>query len=189
MNFSPISAQKSYGNINNMGVMAYNGLDNPSFDKYDDKFKNKSEKIYKNHNTALKSISYCDKDRGDSGISQIYFSPDNIKRIQKMIRKEISVKTKGEYKLEEDQDEADLLVAMRAVFYEHCRFLPFQIIRQVKDLNRKTIEYVVPDMITNLKQQYAYIKEINSPLKPIDRPVNVSHAGRKTLPALSTVYF
>jgi hypothetical protein len=178
-----------YINKNNSGVMAFNGQDDPSYEKYDNKFRNKSQKVYKNHNTALKVISYCDKDRGDSGISQIYFSPENMKRIQKMIRKEIYLRTKGKFILDEDQDDADLMVAMRAVYMEYCRFLPYQIIRQVKDLNRKTIEYVVPDMITELKKHYGYIQEINSPLKPIDRPVNVSNAGRKTLPAMSTVYF
>jgi hypothetical protein len=189
MNYSPILSQTSYGNINNNGFTAFNGFDDPSFEKYDDKFKNKSQKVYKNHNTVLKGMAYCDKDRGDSGISEIYFSPENIKRLQKMIRKEVYMRTQGKYRLETDQDEADLLIAMRCVYYEYCRFLPFQVIRQVKNLNRKLIESIVPEMITNLKQQYSYIKEINEPLKPIDRPLNVSNAGRKTLPAMSTIFF
>ena len=189
MNHSPITSRMTYGNINNKGVEAFNGYNDPSYEMYEDKFKNKSQKMYKNHDTALKIISYCDKDRGDSKISEIYFSPENIKRIQKMIKREIHVRTKGQYRLDTDQDEADLIIVMRSTYLEHCRFLPFGIIRQVKDLNRKVIEEIVPSMIGEMKQHYSYIKEINSPIKPIDRPLCVNNAGRRSLPALSTLYF
>ena len=43
-------------------------------------------------------------------------------------------------------------------------------------------------MITEIKQFYGYLKEINEPLKPIDRPINVNNAGRKTLPSLTSVW-
>ena len=188
MNYSPITSRATYGNVNNKGVEAFNGFEDPSFEMYEDKFRNHSTRTYKNHNTALKSISYCDKDRGDNGISEIFFSPENIKRIQKMMKREVYERTNRQFNIG-DQDEADLMVAMRAVYMEHSRFLPFKIISQVKTLNRKLIEYVVPDIVTNVKQHYDYVKEINSPIKPIDRPLNVNHAGRKSLPALSTLYF
>ena len=188
MNYSPVTSRVTYGNVNNKGVEAFNGYEDPSYEMYEDKFRNNSKRVYKNHNTALKTISYCDKDRGDNGISEIYFSPENIKRIQKMLKREVYQRTNGQFSIS-DQDEADLLIAMRAVFLEHCRFLPFKIISQVKNLNNKVIQEIVPDMISNLKQHYDYIKEINSPIKPIARPLNVNHAGRKSLPALSTLYF
>ena len=43
-------------------------------------------------------------------------------------------------------------------------------------------------MITEIKQTYGYIKEINEPIKPIPRPMNVNNAGRKTLPSITTTY-
>ena len=51
---------------------------------------------------------------------------------------------------------------------------------QVKKLNIKVINYLYPDLMTNIKQEYYYVKEINEPLKPIDRPINVSIKGSKT---------
>lgn len=188
MNYSPILSKSTYGTVSNNGLTPFNGVDDPSYEMFEDKFKNNSEKTYKNHNTALKSISYCDKDRGDHGIGEIFFSPENIKRVQKMLKREIYVRTQGKFKIS-DQNEADLLVAMRAVYMEYSRFLPFRIISQVKTLNRKLIEYIAPDIVTNVKQHYDYIKEINSPIKPIDRPLNVNNAGRKSLPSISTLYF
>ncbi len=129
-----------------------------------------------------------DADNVYDNLSKIFFSEKNLKRIQKSIKDEVYKRTKGQYKLNVDQDDSDLTIAMRAVLLEHGRFLPFNIKEQIIDLNNKTVESIIPDMITNLKQAYAYIKEINEPIKPMMRPINVNNAGRRTLPSLTTIY-
>jgi energy-converting hydrogenase A subunit M len=88
--------------------------------------------------------------------------------------------TKGKVRIQVDQDENDLILAMRANFFEHARHLPDNIVRQTKELNDKTIEYIMPDVMTRIKQQYGYMKDINKPLDPIARPVNV-HNGKNIL--------
>jgi hypothetical protein len=130
--------------------------------------------------TATKGI--FDADDLDP-VTKLFFSNKNIKRIQRHIKEEICKRTNGQYRLTEDQDENDLLVAMRAVYLDEngSRYLPYKIVRQVKELNDKVVKYVVPDMIVAIKQYYGYIKEISEPLKPIMRPMNVSSAGRKQL--------
>ena len=149
-------------------------------------FNNKS----KNFNNKLDIISQGICKESDP-VTSLFFSEENIARIQRMIKKDILKKTRGKYKLDEDQDESDLLVAMRAVLFdanEGARYLPFKIKRQVKRLNNNVVEYVVPDMIAAVKQQYGYLKEINQPLQPMMRPMNVNNAGRKTLPSLFNIY-
>ena len=124
-------------------------------------------------------------------VVQLFFSEKNINTIQKLIKKEIKTRTKGKYILEDNQDESDLTVAMRAVMFDSdrgARYLPDNIEKQVSVLNYSVIQYVVPDMIEAIKQYYGYIKEINEPLKPIMRPLNVNSAGRKTLPSVTTIY-
>lgn len=121
-------------------------------------------------------------------VGRIFFSNDNLKRIQNMIKKEVGIRTNNVFKLDEEQDYNDLVIAMKAVYYEHNRFVPVEIVRQVKVLNRKLIDYIMPDIITQIKQSYSYIQEINKPLEPITRPLNVNSAGRKSLPALSSVW-
>lgn len=139
----------------------------------------------KNYNnmssTALKGIQI------NSELSKLYFSDDNIKRIQRMIRKEIYRRTNGEFRLDIDQELRDVFIAMRAVYMEHARFLPGQIVRQVKRLNLKVIDEIVPGMITSIRQDYGYQKEINKPLTMIPLPINVNNAGRRTLPSVTTV--
>jgi hypothetical protein len=123
----------------------------------------------------------------DSKLAQLYFSKENIRRLQKKIKEEIFYRTKGKFKLEEDQSESDLLVCMRATFWQHGNYFEDKLVRQVKQLNVRTIEYIVPDIITAIKQYYSYIKEINEPLKPIPRALNVNN-GPVQLPSITTIW-
>lgn len=124
----------------------------------------------------------------NSPLSQLYFSKENTSRIQKHIKKEVYKQTNGQYRLDVDQDESDLLIIMRAVFIEQGKYYPNRIVAQVKELNRKTIEYLVPDLITNIKQQHDYIRDINRPINPPNNSLNVSSKGRRTLPSVTTTF-
>lgn len=132
--------------------------------------------------TALKGI------QSESELSKIFFSDDNFKRLQRMIRKEVFDRTNGQFRLDVDQDQNELFITMRAVYLENARFLPSATIRQVKRLNRKVIDSITPGIMTNVKQDYGYLKEINKPLTPIPRPINVNNAGRRTLPSITTAW-
>lgn len=179
MNYSPLTTNQNYKSV-------YPDYDLPTFDKLQEDINQKKNYL----EMALKGDIYkvCEKNKGLDKVAKLFFSEDNINRIQKMIKREIFNKTKGVFRLDINQDETDLIVAMRAVYYEHGRFLPFGIIRQVKELNRNLLDYIIPDIITQIKQSYAYIQEINQPLKPLTRPINVNNAGRKSLPSLSSVW-
>jgi hypothetical protein len=128
-------------------------------------------------NTALKGI------QTDSELSKLFFSDENFKRIQRMIREEIFKRTRGEFRLDVDQDQKDMFLVMRAIYLEHARYLPSQCVRQCKRLNQKVVEEVIPGTLTNIRQDYGYLKEINKPLSPIPRPISVNGAGRRALPS------
>lgn len=120
----------------------------------------------------------------DTELSQLYFSKENIRRIQKAIKKEFYIHTKGQFLLETDQDDNDLIIAMRGVYYTHAKFRPTKLIQQVKQLNMMTVQYILPDMISEAKQEYEYLREINRPLQPLMRPINV-HTGKQILPPMT----
>jgi hypothetical protein len=121
-------------------------------------------------------------------LGEIFFSPDNIKRLQNKIKKSIFIKSNGKYKLQIDQNESDLLVVMRAVYIQDSYNSPYRIIHQVKELNEKVINRILPDMITNIKQNEEYLNIIDKPIDPIPLPVNVSRAGRLSLPSVTTIW-
>lgn len=110
-----------------------------------------------------------------------------MKRIQKKLKLEVYKRTNGQYRLDADQDDSDLLIAMRAVYFEEAKNLPDKVIHQVKILNDHVVERVTPEMITAIKQEYGYLKEINEPLKPMDRSINVN-TGKITLPSITTIW-
>ena len=111
-----------------------------------------------------------------------------MKLIQKKIKEEVEQRTKSQYQLDEDQDESDLTIAMRAVYLDKCKNLVGKAVHQVKLLNQQTVDYIVPDLISNIKQYFGYIKNINQPLQPMMRPMNVNNAGRKLLPSITTLW-
>lgn len=121
-------------------------------------------------------------------LGELYFCIENIQRIQKMIKYEIFKRTKGKYKLEVDQNETDLLVVMRATYISDAENSPYRLVHQVKILNNKTIEKIVPDMISIIKQDEEYINKLDKPIDPIPLPVNVSRAGRLSLPSVTTTF-
>lgn len=130
--------------------------------------------------TALKGL------QAPSELSRLFFSEENIKRIQKKIKRAVLDRTNGKYRLDTDQDVDDIIVCMRSVYIEFGKYQPEQIVRQVKRLNDKVVDETVPSIITNIKQYYGYLADITNPIKPLDRPINVNNAGRRTLPSVTT---
>jgi hypothetical protein len=126
----------------------------------------------------------------NSPVSLLFFSDENMARIQKQIKREVFRLSNGTFKIDDnvDQDEQDLLIAMRYIFIEHAKNLPTHIVKQVKILNRQLLDYIIPDIMTNIKQHYWYLKEISQPIRPLDQPLNVNNKGRRTLPSVTTLW-
>jgi hypothetical protein len=122
-------------------------------------------------------------------LGELFFSKDNINRIQQKIKHEVFIRTNGKYKLEVDQSESDLLIVMRDAYISDAMNNPYKLVHQVKVLNHRVIEKIVPDMISMIKQDDEYIKQLDKPIDPIPLPVNVSKAGRLSLPSVTTIFF
>jgi hypothetical protein len=182
MNYSDINPRISYDKYKPYS----NADENPSFSLYQNHPSSYSTGEY--YQNGFSTLATRGNELEEDELSKLFFSDKNMRRIQHKIRQEIYNKTKGQFRLEEDQDEADLLIAMRAVFLQDAKHLPTHLVRQVKLLNEKTVVYIVPDMITNIKQHYGYIRDINKPLEPMMRPLNVNNAGRKMLPSMTTIF-
>lgn len=130
----------------------------------------------------IKDLQYYDP------VSIMFFSKYNINLLQKKIKQNIYLISYGKFIIEENQDDTDLLIVMRAIYLQEGRFLPNHIKYQVDKLNLKVINYIVPDMITNIKQDIGYQKEINQPLNMLDRPLHDNIKGRKTLPSVTSIW-
>jgi len=133
-------------------------------------------------------IALREYNKKPSKVAFEYFSVSNIKRIQHMIKKAVYLKTNKKFKLQEDQHVLDLIQAMKHIYVDYGIFVSNSIVRQVKKLNQLTIKSIVPDMIDNIKQYYGYLKDINSPISPINQPLNVNRGGRLQLQGPAHIY-
>lgn len=169
----------NYHNDDNSKVKNYNkftDLDNTNIEKNNWATENSIQK------SLLKSV-YT-----PTPLGELFFCPDNIRRLQNKIKKSVFIESKGKYKLDADQNDSDLLIVMRAVYIQDSFNSPYRIVHQVKELNQKVINRILPDMITNIKQNEEYINAIERPIDPIPLPVNVSRAGRLSLPSVTTIW-
>lgn len=170
--------------INNSQYTIQKNNYSTDYDMYEDKYNYSSN----GYNVGAKDIFVRNNDFSEELVGKEFFSESNIKRIQKMIKNEISIRSKGKIILKDDQSVDDLLIVMRTAYLEHGRFIQKNIVHQVKILNKQLIQDIVPSILTEIKQYYGYLRDINGPLNPIDRPMNVSNAGRRTLPSLTSIW-
>ena len=56
---------------------------------------------------------------------------------------------------------------MRDVYITDSMNQPYKLIHQVKILNHRVIEKIVPDMISMIRQDDEYIKQLDKPIDPI----------------------
>jgi hypothetical protein len=121
---------------------------------------------------------------------KVFFSKENIHRIQKKIKNKIYEKTDGKVILTVDQDELDLLIIMNNIFNKIPldEFNSLEPIRQIKRLNRIVIKSIVPEMIINIKQSSGYSNTIDKTSQPLPLPINANRAGKKTLPSVTTTF-
>lgn len=137
---------------------------------------------------STNAMYYALKDIQLDKVGFKFFTKSNMRLLQQQIKDMIKTKTNGKVIMECDQDESDLLIAMRNIYLTEGRYLPDNIDFQVKRLNMRLLNKIVPDMITQIKQSWGYQKLINEPLHPIDRPISDSNRGRKLLPSITTTW-
>ena len=118
-------------------------------------------------------------------VNALFFSEENINRLQKHIKKEVHIKTRGEYKLE-----ADLILdtIMKETSAEHGRNNK-HVIRFTKKLNNIVVNNTVPSLISNIKRMWSRFSDPDhyQQLRNI-RPINISNTRRATLPSVRTTW-
>ena len=63
---------------------------------------------------------------------------------------------------------------MRAMYLQEACHFNCKLADQIKTLNGKVLDYVIPNIITNVKQYVGYIKDISSPIPIMNRSTNTS---------------
>ena len=68
-----------------------------------------------------------------------------------------------------------------SIYLEYGKNLNDNILEQIKDLNKKVLDFAVPRILVEIKQHNTYIKDASNIHMPMERSMNVSNKGSKTL--------
>jgi hypothetical protein len=115
-----------------------------------------------------------------TAVSSMFFSAENVDILQLGIRNSILNETQGKYKIGRQSDD-ELKIVMRSIYFQHSKNMADNIKEQVRDLNTRVIDWCVPQIITNLKQDEKYKYDISTLPEPLERSVLASQKGTKTL--------
>ena len=134
---------------------------------------------------AKKTILYGTQVR--TPLSDTFFSNSNMNRLQEQLIYRVYVSSGGKYKIGK-QSNTELQVIMRAMYLQYAKNLPYDIGKQINELNRHVVEFCLPKVISEIKQYLFYINDIQRLPAQIPHPINVSSAGTRTLKSVTTTF-
>ncbi len=112
-------------------------------------------------------------------LSNAFFSRANIAGLQSSIKQQI--RQRIGYAIS-DQSE-DVLVQVMVKVYEWYSLLSDDNIQaQVRSLNKKVLDVVLPDIAVNIKQEVYYNKMMSGDTPPLPLPEITSQKGTQTVP-------
>lgn len=129
---------------------------------------------------------------GETLLTFLFFSQDNINNIQKLIRMTVY---KEMNKVIDDQSINDLMVIMRSIFLsysEHPKLIDSSMsekekkhllilyTNEVDRLNNLVINECVPLVSSQLQQYLTYLHDASSPLQVMEKPISTSVTGTKS---------
>lgn len=106
-----------------------------------------------------------------SNLSVTYFSKQNIEILQNSIIKEVYNNSNGRFQIGY-QDEDTLKIIMRSIYLQHSSNLNTQIREQVEALNKKVLEYCVPQICSEAAAYIQYKNDISTLAVPLNHPVS-----------------
>ena len=157
-----------------------NNLDNKvrnSFDLFEKSNSNKTNTMYER--SVIKS------DHCDNLLNQTFFSKGNINILQNALRFKVNEQIGH---IIGPQSETELVIIMRAIFFQHAKNLDTNIPEQISELNNIVIQSILPKILSNVKQYQEYLKNKAQIPLPMDRSINVNNKGIKQLRSVTDTF-
>lgn len=113
-------------------------------------------------------------------VSDLYFSDANVAALQEGLRYRVYKETDGKYVIGRQSD-TELRIVMRSIYLTYSRNLPGSVVDQVRELNRRVLEWTVPEVLSNLKQHLTYMRDASTLPMPLERGELMTAKGSRTL--------
>ena len=129
---------------------------------------------------------------GETLLTFLFFSQQNVDNIQKLIRMLVYKHTK---EVIDDQSNTELLVVMRSIFLAYAKHpklmdesmseterktLCVEYTNESDRLNQLVIDSTVPVIVSHLQQYLVYLHDASSPLRVMEKPLSTSVKGTKS---------
>ena len=115
-----------------------------------------------------------------SQLSALYFSQTNVDYLQNQMIERIYKKSKGKHIITK-QSEDELLIVMRSIYLQYGKNNDTNLQYQINDLNERVLDYCIGNILMNIDQHYAYLKDITKEQEIMDKPQYVHIKGEKSL--------
>jgi len=112
-------------------------------------------------------------------MNQAYFSPANVQIVQNKIRREVYERSNGDF-LIDPQSVDELMIVMRAMYYQYGKNQPDHIPEQIADLNQMVADWCVPKILAEASMHKTYLHDIQNLPVPMAHPVLLTRTGTKT---------
>jgi hypothetical protein len=115
-------------------------------------------------------------------LSDAFFTRSNATAIQAAIKKEVYRMSGPKQFQIDDQDVDELKMIMRAMYLQYAKNHPFNIEGQIQELNKLVVDWAAPRILSEIQHYQYYLNDISHLPVPLEKPLNMSGAGTKSLP-------
>lgn len=106
-----------------------------------------------------------------SDLSKVFFSNENMDLLQKKLVVEVFKQTGVKIPFQAPER---MLIAMRYVYATYSKELPCRLKEQVRELDYRVMEWILPDVLSSVDLQMAYLRDIEGNIPLLEPPLNVS---------------
>ena len=114
----------------------------------------------------------------ETKLSQAFFSLQNIRILQNGIRSGVYNKSNQQYIVGEQDCDA-LKVVMRSVYLQHSANQPFDIRKQIIELNKIVLDYCVKQVYSEAQGYLKYMHDASTLVVPISHPIMADNTDRQ----------
>lgn len=143
-----------------------------------------NNKIAMNDNKIYDTSKSCTDNNNYSDLmTEAFFSIENMDIIQNTIIKNVFFKSKETLRINKIKQET-LIQVMNSIWTNHCRFLPYNLKEQIREINNKVSDHLVPLLITEAKFHSNYLRDSNrTQLPQLPRAIMIVKERKQQLPS------
>jgi hypothetical protein len=112
-------------------------------------------------------------------MNQAYFSPANVQIIQNKLRREVFERSNGDF-LIDPQSVDELMIVMRAMYYQYGKNQPTNIPGQIEELNQMVADWCIPKILAETSMHKTYLHDIQTLPVPMAHPILLTRTGTKS---------